>query len=230
MVVPDYANQETINRIPTNNGEWIVDRMGFVFCNSITTGTAQSGIIIKVNGKKAFHNFLYPSTQHDVGTIVAVAMGDVVSIQAVGTVTGISCCFIPPKLVAKELPVVVEKNGSYSLDEIKTADTWINGKPIYKRTFTGAVTVAANTWLSNYEAGSIGTNIDTAVEIKGSFNRGNNQWFPIIMTDHNADFSVKQTSFAVVRSDGFVFWNSYISVARTNSPYYITVYYTKTTD
>ncbi|MDR0572886.1 MAG: hypothetical protein LBG96_02455 [Tannerella sp.] len=31
--------------------------------------------------------------------------------------------------------MVVEKNGSYSLDEVQTSETWIDGKPIYKKNF-----------------------------------------------------------------------------------------------
>jgi hypothetical protein len=43
-----------------------------------------------------------------------------------------------------------EPNGSYSLDEVKTAETWIDGKPIYKKTFniTSTFTMTAGTWTS----------------------------------------------------------------------------------
>jgi hypothetical protein len=241
MVVPDYANMEATDLWDggTSPTPITVTRTGFYqvwgTVTHTTLGDGQSGIWITINGKTVNSGYRsgavvgnYTSTPTQV---VFAKKGDVFACGKYANSSYISThlFYIPPLLVAKELPVVVEKNGSYSLDEIKTADTWIDGKPIYKRTFQGVVTVAANTWLIGYVAGSIGTGVDTVVEIKGSFDRGNNQWLPIIMTDYNADSSVKQASFTIAISDGSVLWNSYMSIARTNSPYYITVYYTKAT-
>jgi hypothetical protein len=45
-------------------------------------------------------------------------------------------------------------DGSYSLDEIKTADTWIDGKPIYKKTFKiKSPKLVSSTVATDYDTG-----------------------------------------------------------------------------
>jgi hypothetical protein len=238
--VPDYNNYTSIPALSAVNTEYTVEKTGYIqmYCRILS---AAAGEVVDARVKTTDPTKARTLTTSGFSTAAsqqivmndwfAFKKGDVIwyNYGGAGTVQSCGGWFVDPVLVAKELPVVVEKNGSYSLDEIKTADTWINGKPIYKKTFQGVVTVAANTWLTNYEVGSIGT-FDTVVEIKGSLNRGNGQWSAIIKTDYNPDLSVKQCSDAPVLANGTVIWNSYMSIARTNSPYYITVYYTKTSD
>jgi hypothetical protein len=235
MVVPDYANADSTNKFDTQtaSSSWTVDKMGFAWISSFKNNAVDGYIQVYFNGRPISIVGMTGGTTGGLGQhlVYPVKRGDVINSVFSSGISGTCVCrFIPPVLVAKELPVVVEKNGSYSLDEVKTADTWIDGRPIYKRTFTGSVTVAANTWLTNYEVGTIGTEFDTVVEISGTANRGNGQWSKIVKTDYNLDLSVKQCTDVPVLANGTVIWNSYMSIARTDSPYYITVYYTKTTD
>ena len=159
MVVPDYANRETANRIvDTNNGTWVADRTGFVFAGGFATSGGSSlnqvEIDVLVNNKSVFYtNTMIAASKHlNTHQTFPVLKDDVVRIlinnTGGGTLSAIQtwCYFMPPKFVKKELPVVVEKNGSYSLDEVKTADTWLDGKPIYKKTYQKTYTALGKDW------------------------------------------------------------------------------------
>ena len=140
MMTPDYANMETDNRITAVGGSWTADRSGFVKIHGIgKEGTGTDSFRININEELVSIN----RTQAQDGTatsakmlihseILPIAKGDVISIPSAYN-NSLGCYFIPPKFIKKEFPTIIEKNGSYSLDEVKTAETWIDGKPIYKK-------------------------------------------------------------------------------------------------
>jgi hypothetical protein len=139
-----------------------------------------------------------------------------------GTLTSIAltALFIPPKLVAKQLPVVVEKNGSYSLDEVKTADTWIDGKPIYKKTInTGALPNASTKSLAHNIA-----NIEWVVKTEAQAKSNVNSWISMDRRGDAADTGSVRVSvnLSIVNVATIVDMTAYTSS-------YVTVYYTKTT-
>jgi hypothetical protein len=139
ITVPDYENEETTNRITTNGGSWTVDRVGYVRCNIQGRLNSYGSAQILVNNKSVAAVSDENSSWITNAAVVPVSVGDVVKLQitnGAGAPSNVStsCLFIPPKFIQKTLPVVVEKNGSYSLEEIKTAETWIDGRPIYKKT------------------------------------------------------------------------------------------------
>jgi hypothetical protein len=165
--------------------------------------------------------------------MLPVAADDVVKIQvnfqegAVMSYEQYGCWFIPPKFVKKELPVIVEKNGSYSLDEVKTADTWIDGKPIYKKTFavTGPSTI--NTGVTIDLLTGIHNVIDhktTVVSASLVYSWTSNVYF-------NADNEKRYSTSAYVSSN-VMRLQIFIGVADSflNAKFHVTIYYTKTTD
>jgi hypothetical protein len=111
---PDYRNQETVNRISTNNGEWVADRNGYVNCMLVTQANAAGAwtqIMIIINGKQV-------DLRHDENKIIngftqlrsvlSVRKSDVVKfeIMNVGTtgstvrIQSLLCNFIPVKVTA----------------------------------------------------------------------------------------------------------------------------------
>jgi hypothetical protein len=163
MMAPDYAKIESINRITAANGEWTVDRCGFVICRSSSNVTGISWNII-VNNKVVFNHVSNASQ----GGIVffTVSKGDVIRIESPGIYgsIGIFCYFIPPKLVQKLPPVIVEGNGSYSLDETETRQVWHDGKPVYRKVFKGNIEGAAGASILRTLAASL---VDSLVNTGG---------------------------------------------------------------
>lgn len=82
----------------------------------------------------------------------------------------------------------VYDSNSYSTDEIKTGGTWIDGKPIYRKVFTGVLNnlgyILIN--LSDYELSEV---IDHVLPLKGSFIEDGEQ-IPINYSFSNVNESV----------------------------------------
>jgi hypothetical protein len=128
--LPDYARQETTNRA-VSGSSWTVVDTGFVHL-SLYVGSASSGGIFSINGKEKL-SVSYMDTYGTVSGVFQVAAGDIVTWS--GSVQVRECFFIPPRLILKQLPIVVDRNGSYSTEEVKTVDTWLDGRPVYRRTY-----------------------------------------------------------------------------------------------
>lgn len=62
---------------------------------------------------------------------------------------------------------------TYSTDEQLTGDTWIDGKPIYRRVLTASITGNGSKVIGN-----IGTNIETFLTMRGQFKSGSDNWRP----------------------------------------------------
>jgi hypothetical protein len=151
LVVPDYANMETTNRLTAYGQTWTVQQTGFIVATYGNTNGGYGGNIL-INDKKVAS--VCDSSSSWNKSLVPVKKGDVVKITGsqYGN-TEIECYFIPPILVEKELPRVVEKNGSYSLSEVRTDDKWTDGKWIYRKTIVGVWpsstgNQAINIWLN----------------------------------------------------------------------------------
>jgi hypothetical protein len=226
MIVPDYANQETTNRISTNNGTWTADRTGFV----VGSAYAQSSGTFRwfVNNKIAARISQYNANWGCATNPIPVKKGDVVKFTvSEGSLSG-NCdlYFIPPAFIKKEMPVIVEKNGSYSLEEVKTADTWIDGKPIYKKSFNfGTKTFAANSKGSILDNAFPANDVETVV--KQSFSA----------TDGWSNLTGSPSWTDRVDESGFTFFLSMSNsiqhrtkTASTLTNLIFTIEYTKTTD
>jgi len=114
------------------------------------------------------------------------------------------------------VPSGYEQVNSYSTDEVKIGDTWIDGKPIYRKTFIvpsfSINEISVNTGL---------TTISNIVNWKGCFKRA----------DINCLYSIDNALMDEWRFN----YNTGIMNFKTNNQYvtftgYITIEYTKTTD
>jgi hypothetical protein len=241
MVVPDYANKETTNRILQNGDTWTVQKTGFIVGRiAINMAKASGGSTAQlyVNNVIVSRAFL---TGASVGLRmdfepIPVSAGDVVKLlvaiesgDSIAWGTGNECYFIPPKFIKKELPVVVEKNGSYSLDEVRTAETWIDGKPIYRRVFAGTISTAANTAI---DIGIDDTPIySELVSSGGWWGSGGNHTAKFAVNSAYADY--KQQSMIYVSFQNTLRFSSISTEPRSNdesSRYKIWVEYTKLID
>jgi hypothetical protein len=157
-MTPDYANIKNgdgQNLITANNGTWTADSLGFVYCvyQLLSSSSTPGSATVFINDKEA-GKVMGTSSMGDVrtttGNIFMVAKGDRVKLTVSGTTLGSpGCYFIPPKYSTTPTPTVVDSGagGSYSTDEIKTADKWLNNKPIYKKTFSDIVAATSGATL-----------------------------------------------------------------------------------
>jgi hypothetical protein len=216
MIVPDYANIETANRWSNTITSWTADRTGFVRCY-VREGVGISPneeCTVKVNGQEAFRFTNASHTPNANLTLVfPIKKGDVVS-RPPGNDSEVYCRFIPPLFIKKEMPVIVEKNGSYSLEEIKTADTWIDGKPIYKRT----VNCGQSAWTSK-NAKIVGASQGESLIVKTELCR----------TISDSRMGGLPCGCYVDGTDLIAYPYADFGVL-TNGNYYLTIYYTKSTD
>jgi hypothetical protein len=136
MITPDYSKMESINRIPSNNGTWIADKDGYVYLYCSGNGTSNREISFHINSKRVGYFYVNSSSiAIGFGDTYSVKKGDIVSIDATISVSNMWCYYIPPLFIKKELPIIVEKNGSYSTEEVKTQEKWHDGSAIYRQTF-----------------------------------------------------------------------------------------------
>jgi hypothetical protein len=149
MMAPDYANMEG-NKISTPDGTWTVQRAGFVlmYIGSEASQNKSYNNVFRINGRECYQFYTGAAVAGGSGGrgVVPVNAGDVItaySYNPANVPTAILCYFIPPKLVQKLPPIVVEGNGSYSTDEIQLPDRWYNGKPIYRKVFSGSCPYSA---------------------------------------------------------------------------------------
>ena len=107
----------------------------------------------------------------------------------------------------------------YSTSEVKTGATWIDGKPIYRKVFTGTSPSANGYFTSNTGI----TNGDTCINVYGVIK--GDYWLPIPYTDSS-------NTCGVVLNPTLTVLNYYFNIIAgyMNKPMYTIIYYTKTTD
>jgi hypothetical protein len=223
FMVPDYANKETVNRITAWDGTWTADRTGFVVCNIARN---EAGYQCQIYMDNQLVGAVGAGAQSGLVTTIPIKKGQ--TLRLVGSTYGSwasAAYFVPPLFVKKELPVIVEKNGSYSLDEVKTADTWIDGKPVYKKTLS----------INNSNAHAVSANVDLGLQPPANMHRIIDYKYTVGIADANT----WNTTFAyvtfpylsVLKSGnlGFYTGNNSISGLQPNTGL-LTLYYTKTTD
>jgi len=93
MVIPDYENMETINRISTNGGTWTVDRHGFIKVTLVANNNGNSRFC-SINSVSR-----YAISYSSLWNIFQVSAGDVVTLSHDGNSSGISCYWMPSKVV-----------------------------------------------------------------------------------------------------------------------------------
>ena len=115
---------------------------------------------------------------------------------------------------------IVLENSSYSTSEVKTSATWIDGKPIYKKTFSFT--------LANAEATTVNhgiSNFGLLIRFEGAAVQSGTKNVPIPRTLANINYQIGL--------EGVTTTSFEIDVG-TNGPRgkqaYVTLWYTKTTD
>ena len=98
VVIPDYANMESENRISAWDGTWTADRAGFVHCCTCQGSSGLSGTV-KINDKNAAA-ITTSGGGHALSVVLAVAKGDVIKLTGAnyGSIRPY-CYFVPPKAV-----------------------------------------------------------------------------------------------------------------------------------
>ena len=113
---------------------------------------------------------------------------------------------------------------TYSTEEVKTGETWIDGKPIYKKTFSLNNRLLTPSNPINHNISNLGT----VVSVQGIFKDADTFiTFPYLYDTGNAMY-LKVTSTQIITAvpkDG-----SLSLTASSNRTFYCTIEYTKTTD
>lgn len=124
------------------------------------------------------------------------------------------------------VPTNWEKVNDYSTEEVKTGETWIDGKPIYRKIFVGNWISNTLAW-TNLVKGNI-SNCDTVISIKGLIkNPRSGDNIPIPSYENTNYFA----NIMYNQSDDYIkcFLNGWTYNA-FKMTYIIVLEYTKTTD
>lgn len=123
-------------------------------------------------------------------------------------------------VTAGKIDFTTLKFGNYSATEQDTGFKWIDGKAIYKKTYTGTITVAAATGvITNLETIAGLTNI---IDQNGWYYYGSGTVYQSIPSaDRNGRWASVSRNGTTIR----LFTES--DSARTAAPYAVTVWYTK---
>jgi hypothetical protein len=242
---PDYALQETINRISVNNGTWTVDRTGFIYFNiRAFTFLSSESLVFYVNNKPVDSGQCNQNVSsgspflNRISGVVPVTVGDVVRVyvSATATFNNSEVYFIPPKYEAQLQPKIVAGiDSDYSLTE-QPVMKWdpftatvnqkkdCDGRPIWERTFTGNIVAAANTGVMTT---LIASGVHTYLDYFGSWRQGSDARYRPFVYTGTATLEVK--AYPSIDA-GHLFIYSISGSGRsgtTNNDYRITIRYTK---
>ncbi|MDR1300642.1 MAG: hypothetical protein LBK50_02950 [Candidatus Nomurabacteria bacterium] len=162
---PDYNKQENTNRINTPNGYWISDRDGYAL---VTAENSTGRVDIQLDNVIAYWSGSNGATGNTFRVIVQVLKGQKITIN-VSSGASVGCYFIPPIYSTPPQPIVVDEGvgGSYSPSEVKTAETWLDGEPIYKKTISFTTsTTAANGLMTIGNKNLLSSDVRQIVEAK----------------------------------------------------------------
>lgn len=115
----------------------------------------------------------------------------------------------------------------YSTSEVKTGYKWIDGKPIYRKIFTGNMTNTTNSWVNLQQCNL--TNADSILDIKGTItNTSSDKRVLLINSFENSSYHCAfsylwQTDYLQCNVSGWTYSNF-------GFKYIVAIYYTKTTD
>lgn len=111
---------------------------------------------------------------------------------------------------------------SYSTNEVKTGETWIDRKPIYRKVFTGTTASTAG------QIATLGNiaNLDTIIDIYGSIMSSSGYWANVPMYYVNPNTAT--TYYCVAQVDPSK--NVYVLSSYISTNVKVIVKYTKTTD
>jgi hypothetical protein len=250
-MIPDYANEEQLGFSELfTSGEWstgsgnyyyetnkyTVDRVGYIRClmdfdlysgpntwytdffyiNNKEVMVVSGG---NTEGNRSIFNGIFP-----------VKPGDVVHFCRESShqddVNEVLCRFVPPKFINQRAPVITVSGASYSNAEQLTGETWVDGKPIYRRAFSGNNTSKANATntITLLPKNSVSQIVDSGGNVGSPTSAG--LWFPV--NSYNATYGSAQIQ-SYNTGELMLLITNPGSNATTKS-YNVWVEYTKTTD
>lgn len=116
-----------------------------------------------------------------------------------------------------------EKVNDYSTEEVKTGETWIDGKPIYKKTIQFTTSAIGKHSIKHNIS-----NLDTIIEGKGSAKDSSGAFYMFPMSAAVDNVSAWSISIQNVDKTYMYFFRGTNVTGTITS--YVTLYYTKTTD
>jgi hypothetical protein len=162
FVVPDYANGKVVID-DTGTGTWIATKPGFVICTWISPEGPAGNTGVKINNDRVIGSG-YTETSSGQKAMIPIAAGQVLTVTSDDTFDAVNATFYPPLFVQKNA-----SNGSYSFDEVKTNDIWLDGKPIYKQTvyYNSSISVNNGTTILKSDVFTNPTEIDKVLKLEG---------------------------------------------------------------
>jgi hypothetical protein len=177
-MVPDYVNIgpnvmppvtiDTSGTFPVYYVTWTADRTGYVVCRTQPLGVSIGWIsyYIDVDGvqieRDAYVEFGAGAGLPYCRTI-PVCKGQTLKFSAQGENFGtpdLFGYFVPPKFVTTQAANIVITNPSYTTAEQLTGETWIDGKPIYRKYFSNTITMPTGSYTNLlFYTGSVNDNI-----------------------------------------------------------------------
>lgn len=121
------------------------------------------------------------------------------------------------------VPTNWEKVNDYSTEEVKTGETWIDGKPIYKKTIQFTTSATGKHSIKHNIS-----NLDTIIEGKGSSKSSTGTFYIFPMSSAVDNVSAYSISIQDISTTYIYFFRGTNVTGTVIS--YITLYYTKTTD
>lgn len=119
---------------------------------------------------------------------------------------------------------IVDTN-TYSTEEKLIGETWIDGKPIYRKYFSGTTSNTIRTWADIY----INLSIDSIIKVNGIITDIDGNRWDINSFRNNANLDVAQTCVWSIDPSGNVFRILTAGNTFLNCPIYGWIEYTKTT-
>lgn len=126
-------------------------------------------------------------------------------------------------IIKAKMSGTINKNNTYSTSESKTGETWIDGKPIYKKTIQFTTSATGKHSIKHNIS-----NLDTVIEGKGSAKDSSGGFYMFPMSAAVDNVLAWSISIQNVDKTYFYFFRG-TSVTGTVTSY-VTLYYTKTTD
>ena len=115
----------------------------------------------------------------------------------------------------------------YSTSEVKTGYKWIDGKPIYRKIFTGNMTNTTNSWVNLQQCNL--TNADSILDIKGTITNTSSD--KRVLSINSFENSSYHCAFSYLGQSDYLQCNvSGWTYSNFGFKYIVAIYYTKTTD
>ena len=217
----DYNNPVTLELTESTNGTTTLytataTHNGLALCRFQSKTAVSNGYwFTQINNNETSHDEIGRAGRYS--RILPVTKGDII-------VFG----FAPNNATSANLDnsgIVIypyKEQNTYSTEE-QIIGTWINGKPIYKKTFNEIIgPTVQNTWQDAVDVSSL--NIDLVLNIYGSSFTGTDYYIPLGCSGQGGSIFVQ----AIYRLSSQTI--QILSQANTNCTNYITMEYTKTTD